>query len=176
MDLVQLLNASGKPLIWVLRFADYWDTELSLASVLRMLVIQALQLNPSPLTRTPNPLTSIHFETAVSDMDWLHLLNQSLSAVPQIFIAIDTALIAAATGNSTYRASRWLQTLLETVKSTSVKLFVESNAVDLDYISRSWEEGTWSRVSAVTISEKRGTPRRRKARHSHRGRTGTSHG
>jgi len=170
VDLVQLLSVSGKPLIWALRFADYWDTELSLASILRMLVIQALQLNPSPLTRTPNPLTSTHFGTAVSDMEWLRLLNQSLSTLPQIFIAIDTALMAAATGNSTYRATRWLQTLLETVKSTSVKIFVESNAVDLDYISRSWEEGTWSRVSAVAISEKRGTPRRRKARDSHRGR------
>lgn len=170
VDLVQLLSVSGKPLIWALRFADYWDTELSLASILRMLVIQALQLNPSPLTRTPNPLTSTHFGTAVSDMEWLRLLNQSLSTLPQIFIAIDTALMAAATGNSTYRATRWLQTLLETVKSTSVKIFVESNAVDLDYISRSWEEGTWSRVSAVDISEKRGTPRRRKARDSHRGR------
>ena len=176
IDLVQLLSVSGKPLIWALRFADYWDTELSLSSILSMLVIQALQLNPFPLTRTPNPLTSTHFGTAASDMDWLRLLNQSLSTLPQIFIAIDTALIAAATGNSTYRASRWLQSLLETMKSTSVKLFVESNAVDLDYISRSWEEGTWSRVSAVAISEKRGTPRRRKARHSHRGRIGTSHG
>ncbi len=147
---------------------------MSLASILRMLVVQALQLDHSPLTQTPNPLTSTHFGSAVSDMDWIRLLNLSLSTLPQIFIVIDAALIAAATGNSTYRATRWLQTLLETVEETSVKLFVKSNAVDVDYISRSWEDGMWSRVSAVAISEKRGTPRRRKARHIHRRRIGMS--
>lgn len=154
-------------MIWALRFADYWDTELSPSSILRMLVIQVLQLNHSSLTRPPNPLTRTHFDAAASDMDWLHLLNRSLLSLPQIFIALDAALLAAATGNSTYRASRWLETFLGTVKTTTVKMFVESSAVDIDYIARNWEAGTWSRVSAGAVNEQRGTPRRRKARSSH---------
>jgi hypothetical protein len=167
IDMVSFFSASSKPVIWALRFADYWNTELSPAAILRILVIQVLQLNHSSLTQPPNALTSTHFETATSDMDWLHLLNQSLSCLPQIFIAIDAALLAAATGNSTYRASRWLQAFLGTVKSTSVKIFVESSAVDSDYIARSWEAGTWSKVSAGAINDQRRTPKRRKAGSSH---------
>jgi hypothetical protein len=173
IDLVNLLGVSGKPVIWALRFADYWDTELSPASILHMLVIQVLQLNHSSLTRPPNPLTSTHFETATSDMDWLHLLNRSLLCLPQIFIALDAALLAAATGHSAYRASRWLQTLLSKVKTTSIKIFVESSVVDSDYISRNWEAGTWSRVSAGAMHGQRGTPRRKKGRSSHHRSSGT---
>jgi hypothetical protein len=160
--------------IWALRFADYWDTELSHASILRMLVIQVLKLNHSSLTQPPNPLTSTHFNTATSDMDWLHLLNQSLVGLPQIFIALDAALLAAATGNSKYRASRWLETFLGTVKTTSVKIFVESSKVDSGYIARSWEAGTWIKVSAGAINGQRGMPRRRKARPSHHRSSGTN--
>jgi hypothetical protein len=174
IDMVRLFMASSKPVIWALRFADYWDTELPPAAILRMLVIQVLQPNQSSLAQPPNALTSTHFETATSDMDWLHLLNQSLSCLPQIFIAIDAALLAAATGNSTYRASRWLQTFLDTVKATSVKIFVESSAVDSDYIARSWEAGTWSKVSAGAINEQRRTPKRRKTWPSHRRSSGTN--
>jgi hypothetical protein len=173
IDMVSLLRVSSKPVIWALRFADYWNTEVSPVSILRMLVIQALQLNHSSLTQPPNALISTHFETAASDMDWLHLLNQSLSHLPQIFIAVDAALLAAATGNSTYRASRWLQAFLGTVKATSVKIFVESSAVDSDYIARSWEAGTWSKVSSGAISEQRRTPKRRKAWSSYRRSSGT---
>lgn len=167
VDLVRLLRVSSKPVIWALCFPDYWDTELSPVSILRMLVIQVLQLSHSSLTRPPNPLTSAHFDAAVSDLDWLHLLNRSLLCLPQIFIALDSALLAAATGNSKYRASRWLQTYLGTVKTTSVKIFVESSAVDSEYIARNWEAGTWSRVSAGAVSGQSGGPRRRKPRPSH---------
>jgi hypothetical protein len=172
--LVRLFSASSKPVIWALRFADYWDTEMSHASILRMLLIQVLQLNHSSLTQPPNPLTSTHFDAATSDIDWLHLLNRSLVCIPQIFIALDAALLVAATGNSTYGASRWLETFLGTVNTTSVKIFVESSAVDSDYIARSWEAGTWIKVSARAINEQRGTPRRRKARPSHHRSSGTN--
>jgi hypothetical protein len=173
IDLVRLFNASSKPVIWALRFADYWDAELSYTSILRMLVIQVLQLNHATLTQPPNPLTSTHFDVATSDMDWLQLLNRSLACLPQIYIALEAALLAAATGNSPYRASRWLQTFLETVNATSVKIFVESSAVDSDYIARSWEEGTWSKVSAEAIDEQRATPRKKKGRSSHHRPRGT---
>jgi hypothetical protein len=156
VDLLNLINTSDKPLIWALRFPDYSDTDLSLASILRLLLMQALQLNPTAATS----LTPVQVNSASTDQHWLQLLIQALTGIPRIFVAVDTGLLSAATDNSVYRATRWLETVLGSVNTTSLKIFVAANAVDEDYMSRNWEPETWFKVYARKEKNRQGNRKR----------------
>lgn len=160
VDLLNLINTSGKPLIWALRFPDYWDTDLSPSCILRMLLTQALQLNPSSRSRPASFSTSAQINSASTDKDWLQLLRQALTGIPRIFVAIDAGLLSAATDNSVYRATRWLETVIRSVNTTSLKIFMAANALDEDYMSRNWEPEIWVRVYARTEKIRRGNRRR----------------
>jgi hypothetical protein len=168
IDMLGLLNTSRKPLIWALRFPDYWHTEIKSTFILIMLVTQALLLNPLPLTQAPNPLTSDHFVSASSDKEWFGILNKALSAMPQLFIGLDAALLAAATDNSKYRTTRWLELLMESINTTSIKVFVTQSSVDEEYIARNWGLETWVKVGAAgTGNGPGGKSRKRSQRSSH---------
>ena len=161
IDLLKVLNLFDTPVIWVLRFPDFRDTELSSASILRMLLTQALQLNPSSISQHTTPATLARFNTASTDQDWLYLLNQAFSGLPRVFVAIDAELLAFAVGHNKYRATRWLEMVLRSIKPTSLKIFIAASIVDENYMSRNWEAETWLRVSAKTDPKKSNSRRNR---------------
>ncbi|KAK0120267.1 hypothetical protein ONS95_011673 [Cadophora gregata] len=74
IDLVSLIRTTSHPIIWALRFPNYSSRQLTRRDILRVLVSQALQINPSA-TSSSNPVTAVHLMEAVDEDDWFRLLG-----------------------------------------------------------------------------------------------------
>ncbi|KAK7961160.1 Nacht domain protein [Apiospora saccharicola] len=112
---VEFLNAvleRGYPIIWALPFvpeplqrnADGPATgpnspsQLSVAGILRSLVLQILQLSSAAMTESRNPVTIRHLRSAVTIEQWFQLLERCVSTLPALFIVIDSGVLETAVG------------------------------------------------------------------------------
>jgi hypothetical protein len=84
-DIAHLIRNQNLPVIWVLRFANHSDLDLTTTDIFRMLVLKAFQMNPSSLTghgdpgkATLYPITLSHLRGAASLDDWLKILERAL--------------------------------------------------------------------------------------------------
>ena len=125
VDLIDLVRDTKLPIIWALRYANYWDSSTNCIDVLRMLVLQALQMNPRVLTQGPNPVTFTHMREAASAADWLRILHRALYGLPRIFIALDSGLLSHVTTNNKSEATELVDLLLSGLPG-SVKIFVSA--------------------------------------------------
>lgn len=138
-DLVQLIRKQNLPVIWALRFADHWDFNLTCSDILRMLVLQAIQMNLSQhngrgsLKRTTHPITLAHLREAASLDDWLKILEQALKNVPRIFVLLDGDLLSQATREDRHEAVT-LTELLRIRMATSVKILIPASNLDRDHV------------------------------------------
>lgn len=139
-DMAHLIRDQNLPVIWALRFANHWDLDLTTTDILRMLVLQALQMNPSSLTghgdlgREPlHPVRFSHLREAASLEDWLKILERTLKNVPRIFILLDGDLVSQVTRYDRQEATI-LTELLRNKMAVSVKILVPASNLNKDHV------------------------------------------
>jgi hypothetical protein len=147
INLVDLIREQNFRILWALRFPDYWERKLTNLDILRMLVIQSLQINPHVLTSSAHPITITHLREAVNERDWLVLLNRALIGLSYVYIVLDADLLSHATGQDRYVATKLVEAFPTMVTSTVVKLIVSNAGVDEDYASRHWDPDCWSKLN-----------------------------
>ena len=162
LDLVELIRPTNLPIIWALRFQDYWTTNITYIDILRMFVMQALQINPSA-TSSASPITSVHLREAASEEDWLKLLGRALDGIVEIYIVIDSNLLGFVTKQDRNGATRFLELFAKGIMNTFVKVFVSSVNVDQEQVQHRWKANQWSKLM-IEDSMRPSQKRRRKQR------------
>lgn len=99
VDLIDLILNARLPIIWALRYADYWDKHMSATDLVRILVLQAMQVGAERLLDGGFPVTVEHLREAVNLTDWVAILNHLLSRISHAFIALDADLLAHVTAH-----------------------------------------------------------------------------
>ncbi|RDW73419.1 hypothetical protein BP6252_07326 [Coleophoma cylindrospora] len=145
VDLVSLIKASGVPVIWALRYSGYWKTRITPIDILRMLVVQALEINPQALSG-PSPITLPSLREAAHDIDWLRILNHALEGMSQVYVVIDAEIMGMATEHDRRETTRWIELFSRHITSTRVKLFISSRSIDESYVSTQWSSGSWNKL------------------------------
>lgn len=116
-----------------------------------MLFTQALEINPSALTSDDHPITVTALREAVSESDWLSLLNRALCGIPYVYIVIDADLLNRGKGQSRYTTARLIETVPKLVTGTVAKLFVSNLMIDESYVARNWDPERWIRLKTECV-------------------------
>ena len=151
VDLISLIRASQVPVIWALRFPNFWDRTFDLVDILRLLVLQALDLNPATLA-SDHPLTLSHLRAAASQTEWLQILDRALYGLKEIYIVVDPDLLNFTASHNAYKATRWIEALPRMISNTSVKVITSAFCIDKGYAKRNWNSDTWREVCTVDDS------------------------
>lgn len=113
---VEFLNAvleRAYPIIWALPFLPFESFQrdadgpaaapgpdaaprLSVAGILRSLVLQILHLSSAAMTEGRNPVTIRHLRGAVTIEQWFQILERCVSKLPSLFIVIDFSVLETA--------------------------------------------------------------------------------
>lgn len=134
IDLIDLVRNTKMPILWALRYENYWDSPTTSIDILRMLVLQALQLNPQVMAQGPYPITLAGMREAATASDWLEILARALQGVPRIFIALDSCLLMHATKNDTHQSTELIEGFRSTLV-TSAKVFASASSLDRAYVA-----------------------------------------
>jgi hypothetical protein len=162
VDFIVLIQQNRYPRIWALRFPNFWDKIPTYRDILRMLVIQAIQMNPSAISG-PTPITAVHLREANNEADLLSILKRALTGIAQVYIVIDADPLSLASENSTYRATRMIEKFPEILTGVNVKIVVSMANIDQEYATKNWDPKAWSRLQTGT-ARRGGFNTRRKAR------------
>lgn len=133
VDMIRLLRDSQRPVIWALRFPDYWEADITFIDLLRMLVLQALQINSAKLIKRAFPITLPQMREASTQSDWLNLLQQALSGLDRVFVALDMDLLSRIKHSNREEVIDFAQSL-RTGLSTSVKLMASASSFDRHFL------------------------------------------
>ena len=133
VDLIDLMLDSRMPVIWALRYADFWDQQLNAIDVIRMLVLQAMQVGAEGLLNGSFPVTMEQFREAANLQDWVAILNRLLSRIDQAFIALDTDLLHHAMAHERSEVSDVLD-MLRLKLEGNMKIVTASSSVCPAYI------------------------------------------
>lgn len=161
VDMINLIRETELPILWAMRFVDYWKVEILWVDILRALVLQAIQINPQALMNGVYPLKIRHLREASDELDWLLILQRALQGVERIFIILDADLIGHATAGDKYTATKCLEMLNQKLTSTNTKIFITKSVVQEAYVREHWDPGSWSNLQISNIG---GTFQRRKQR------------
>jgi hypothetical protein len=171
IDLVDLILDNGQlPIIWALRYADYWDQRTTATDVIRMLVLQTMQVAAENLLRSPFPVTVEHLREAASLKDWVNILGRLLSSLPRVFIVLDANLLAYATGHERSEAAEMLDILRLGLSgrdndigagSNSVKIVTATSSVSRAYTEKLERENACVKIHTGDSSDWRKSRRRR---------------
>ncbi|MCJ1423674.1 hypothetical protein MMC29_001558 [Sticta canariensis] len=154
-ELTTLIRDTNLPIIWALRFPNYWESELSWTAVLRMLVFQAIQLNPQALTDGSHPLILKHLREAASEDDWLLILGRALLGIVRVFIVLDTDIIAHATGHDKYQAARHIESMGQKLIPTFTLIFTSRSTAQQTYVKEHWESSYCINIQTDRTDTKR---------------------
>ena len=146
VDTTVLIRETKLPILWAMRFADYWKTDIAWVDILRVLVLQALQINPGALTDSAHPLTVMELRDASDESDWLLILQRALQGVERIFIVLDADLLGYAIAGDKHMATKCLEMMKRKLASTYIKIFVTKSIVQEAYIREHWDPGSWSNI------------------------------
>ncbi|KAL8961828.1 MAG: hypothetical protein Q9193_001671 [Seirophora villosa] len=133
IDLVDLILDSRLPIIWALRFPNYWDQPMGAVDIARTLVLQAMQLGADRLLNSPFPVTVEQLREAASFGEWIAILNRLLSGTTNAFMVLDADLLAHATTHERSQALEMLD-LLRTELSGNVKIVTATSCVSRGYV------------------------------------------
>lgn len=133
VDMIKLIRDSQFPTIWALRFPDHWEADITMIDILRMLVLQALQINHSMLVKTAFPITLPQMREASTQRDWLDLLQQALKGLDHVFIALDMDILSRINHNNCEEAIELAESL-RTGLSTSVKVIASASSFDRQFL------------------------------------------
>lgn len=134
IDLIDLVRESKLHIIWALRYPDYWDSPSTSIDILRMLVLQALQINPHVLARGSHPITVAHMREAATEQEWLDILARALQGIGRVFLALDSGFLAHATANDKHQATELVESLQSNLSST-VKVFASASPLEDTYVA-----------------------------------------
>lgn len=165
--LINLIRDSDHRILWALRFPDHWERKISCVDVLRMLFMQALQIDPSALTRKDYPVTSASLREAVSESDWLCLLNRVLRGIPHVYIVIDADLLNHGIFGGRDATTEMLEMLPKVVTGTVMKVFVSNIMIDQMHVTQDWDPERWN-VLKTDCLEAKHTMRNRISRQKRR--------
>lgn len=164
VDLTTLIRDTSLPIIWALRFTSYWQSELPWTHILRILVLQAIALNPQALTDGSHPLTLKQLQEAASEEDWLLVLRRALHGIVRVFIVLDTDIIAHATSHDKYQAARYIESMRQKLTPTYTKIFTSSSTVQQTYVKEHWDSGYCINVQTDEKDTKRAIQHRKQRR------------
>jgi len=100
-----------------------------------MLVIQAIQMNPSAISG-PAPITAVHLREASNEADWLNILKRALTGIARVYIVIDADLLSLDSENNTYRATRMIEKFPEILMGINVKIVVSMANINQEYVTK----------------------------------------
>ena len=132
VNLIDLILDTRLPIIWALRYADYWDQQISATDLIRILVLQAMQVGADRLLDGPFPVTVEQLREAASLTDWVAILNHLLSRISHAFIALDADLLAHVTAHETGEILEILETLRLNLTGR-VKIVTTTSSVNQAY-------------------------------------------
>jgi hypothetical protein len=132
VDLIDLILYNGMPIVWAMRYADYWDQRISIVDILRMLVLQTMQVGADRLLDSPFPVTVEQFREAASLGDWVAILRHLISGMNHTFIALDADLLAHATVHERGMILEMLDTLRMELPG-NVKIVITMSSIDRIY-------------------------------------------
>ena len=132
IDLIDLILDNRLPVIWALRYADYRDQRISVSNIIRMLIVQTMQVGAERLLDSSFPVTVEQLREAASLSEWVAILNRLLSSISHAFIALDEDLLAHATA---YERSESLEMLdmLRSNLSGNIKIVTATSSVSRSY-------------------------------------------
>lgn len=161
IDLIDLILDSRLPIIWALRFANYWDQTISAVDIARTLVLQAMQAGADRLLNNPFPVTVEQFREAASFSDWIAILNHLLSGTTTLFIVLDADLLTHATTHERSQALEMLD-LLRSELSINVKIVTATSCVSRGYIEELEDSDACIRLHTGGAGDWRTTRRSRR--------------
>ncbi|KIW46704.1 uncharacterized protein PV06_02352 [Exophiala oligosperma] len=170
-DMARLIRDQSFPVMWALRFANHWDLDLTTTDVLRVLVLQALQMNPSSLTGHGypgagagplHPVTLSHLREAASPEDWLRILERTLKDVLRVFIVLDGDLLSQVTSYDRQEVVMFTELLRNKIPGVSVKIVIPASNITQDHIETLELQGDCVRLSTDAHNNSRPRPRARK--------------
>ncbi|CAO2649161.1 Nn.00g101100.m01.CDS01 [Neocucurbitaria sp. VM-36] len=132
VDMIDLILDNGMPIVWALRYTDYWDQEPSITNIIRTLVVQAMQLGASHLLEGPFPVTVEQLREAAGLGDWVAILKQLLSSISHAFIALDADLLSHAAAHERSMALEMIDNLRLEL-SSNVKIVIAMSSVSRAY-------------------------------------------
>lgn len=132
IDLIDLILSNRMPVIWALRFGDYRDQRLNGIDIIRMLVLQAMQVGGSDLLDSPFPVTVEQLREAASLREWVAILRHLLTSISHAFIVLDADLIAHATAYDRSESLEMLE-MLRLELSSNVKIVTAASSVSRAY-------------------------------------------
>jgi hypothetical protein len=146
VDVADRLKEAQYATLWILRYEDFWDQTISSLDLLKILVIQAMQINPGALTAGPYPITVASIREANTEKDWLMILNRMLQGLPIVYIILDAEIVGYAMRYRTFETMRLMESLQRMITSTPVKVIISDTAIDENYATRKWESELWTRI------------------------------
>jgi hypothetical protein len=155
VDIVGLIREASVPVIWALRFKDFWDKPFTSTDLVKTLINQALQINPDILTSGSHPPTVASFRDAVDERDWLKILDRLLQGVPMLYIVLDADLVGYAIRQNGFETTKLLELFTRVVTSTAVKIMVSDTVIDESYARRNWDLLHWRKVGLENLQGKR---------------------
>lgn len=132
VDLIDLILDNRLPIIWALRYADYWDKRMGATDIIRMLILQTMQVGADRLLDSPFPVTVEQLREAASLSEWVAILNHLFSSISHAFIALDADLLAHATTHERSEALEMLD-MLRLNLSGNVKVVTAMSSVSRAY-------------------------------------------
>ena len=161
VDLIDLVLATGMPIIWALRYADYWDRRMCATDLVRILVLQAMQVGADRLLDGPFPVTVEQLQKAASLTDWVAILNHLLSRIKHAFIALDADLLAHVTAHERGEILEIIETLRLNLTGR-VKIVTTMSSVNRVYAEELRRSNACVRIETGNAGDwrKRQRPRR----------------
>ncbi|KAF2186960.1 hypothetical protein K469DRAFT_705508, partial [Zopfia rhizophila CBS 207.26] len=76
-----------------MRFPNCREKAITSVGILRMLVLQTLQINPVSLQKGVILITVTHLRDAADEKDWLGIPDRALVDIPHVFVILDSDLL-----------------------------------------------------------------------------------
>ncbi|KAI9690899.1 MAG: hypothetical protein M1822_008519 [Bathelium mastoideum] len=161
LSLLRQIRTADRPVIWALRFANFFERSPCMEDILRILVLHALEINSKALAQNDFPVTFSSIRAASSQEDWLSILNRSLAGLEEVYIVVDPDLLRFATENNTCTAADILLALKSSITSTRLKIIVSCFGINQGYFARHSAAGSWKAIRINSIQRQRLAKRKR---------------
>ena len=127
-ELVGLLKEAQKPTVWAFKGRTAISpSEEDSINVLKHLCSQVFQMNSEEAKKqVSNNFNGARIGSAVTESDWLQILQESLTGLPELFIVVDMELLSPTSGNTSrcLLFLRILEALLNNANRVPIKLAV----------------------------------------------------
>ncbi|KAF4542891.1 hypothetical protein BFW01_g4810 [Lasiodiplodia theobromae] len=131
-ELVDLISAANKPVIWVLngRQPPSINKELTHINLLRQLTNQLVKLNNERMiAHVSANFNAPRVASARCEADWLGILKECLTGLPEVYLVVDMEILGKPSdenADSWLEFFRLLETLVSSVQGVALKVAVLS--------------------------------------------------